>query len=264
MDVALSFHTTFVNGAITHFLRANLVSEAWCEAWDNAALQFWELELQRVLNPDQRQQFFLPLKDAGSGVQSAELRRAAAFLGSWELCLHDVAKTVGLSTAETVRARLPALVEDIATAEAALRARGVEYSFDWEAGFARAQQKGQKSIMKLLHKTMRQELATQLPTDDGQGATFQSSGGKGAGSSLLSPLAGEGAVRMNDDDLRASLRARFRCDYPGFERNAQPAPSTHCKHIYTSRTVRGPESSAGWRWISVAIIAEDARSAGSC
>ena len=105
MDVALSFHTTFVNGAITHFLRANLVSEAWCEEWDIAALQFWELELQRDLTTDQRQQFFLPLKDAGSGVQSAELRRAAAFHGSWELCLHDVAKTVGLSTAETVRAR---------------------------------------------------------------------------------------------------------------------------------------------------------------
>ena len=129
LDVALSFHTTYVNGAITHSLRANLVSEAWCDTWDRAALQFWELELQRELTTDQRQQFFLPLKDAGSGVQSAELRRAAAFLGSWELCLHDVAKTVGLSTAETVRARLPALAEDIATAEAALRARGVESSF---------------------------------------------------------------------------------------------------------------------------------------
>ena len=105
-----------------------------------------------------------------------------------------------------------ALAEDIATAEAALRSRGVEYSFDWEAGFARAQQKGQKSIMKLLHTTMRKKLVTQLPTDDGQGTTFQSSGGKGAGSSLLSPQAGEGAVRMNDDDLRACLRARFRCD----------------------------------------------------
>ena len=113
-------------------------------------MKFWELELQRDLTTDQRQQFFLPLKlkDAGSGVQSAELRRAAAFLGSWELCLHDVAKTVGLSTAETVRARLSALTEDIATAEAALRARGVAYSFDWEACFARAQPKGQKTIMK--------------------------------------------------------------------------------------------------------------------
>ena len=215
MDVALSFHTTFANGAITHFLRANLVSEAWCDTWDRAALQFWELELQRELTTDQRQQFFLPLKDAGSGVQSAELRRAAAFLGSWELCLHDVAKTVGLSTAETVRARLPTLAEDIATAEAALRARGVAYSFDWEACFARAQAKGQKAIMKGVHKKLSQELATQLPTDDSQGATFQSSGGKGAGSYLLSPLAGEGPVRMSDDDPRASLRCTLPLRLPG-------------------------------------------------
>ena len=52
LDVALSFHTTFANGAITHLLRANLVSEAWCEAWDSAALKFWELELQRDLTTD--------------------------------------------------------------------------------------------------------------------------------------------------------------------------------------------------------------------
>ena len=88
-------------------------------------------------------------------MQSAELRRAAAFLGSWELCLHGVAKTVGLSTAETVRARLPALAEDIATAEAALRTRGVEYTFDWEACFARARPKGQKTIMNLVHKKLK-------------------------------------------------------------------------------------------------------------
>ena len=82
-----------------------------------AALRFWELELQRDFTPDQQLQFFLPLKLLGSGVQSAQHRHAAAFLGSWELCLHDVAKTVGLSSAEAVRARLPDLAQNITTAD---------------------------------------------------------------------------------------------------------------------------------------------------
>ena len=41
-------------------------------------------------------------------------------------------------------------------------------------------------------------------------------------------------------------------------------PRRDTSSILAGRTVRGQESSAGWRWISVAIIAEDARSAGSC
>ena len=96
--------------------------QEWGEAWDEAVLSFWELEMQRSFASHQRRQFYLLRTLAGSGVQSAKLRRAAAFLGSWELCLHDVAAAVGLSSAEAVRARLPALVADIAAAEAALRA----------------------------------------------------------------------------------------------------------------------------------------------
>ena len=86
--------------------------------------------MQRSLKPHQRWQFYLLRTLAGSGVQSAKLRRAAAFLGSWKLCLHDVAPAVGLSSAEAVRARLPALVADITAAETALRAVDITYSFD--------------------------------------------------------------------------------------------------------------------------------------
>ena len=64
---------------------------------------------------------------------------------------------------------------------------------------------------------------------------FQSSGGTGAGFYLLPPLAGEEASRQSDADQRSSLRARFRCDHPGYELNSQPAPSTHCKHIFCSK-----------------------------
>ena len=92
-----------MNGAITHHLRAKLVPQEWCEAWNEAVLSFWKLEMQRSLASHQRWQFYLPRALAGSGVQSAKLRRVAAFLGSWELCLHDVASAVGLSSAEAVR-----------------------------------------------------------------------------------------------------------------------------------------------------------------
>ena len=59
--------------------------------------------MQRSLASHQRWHFYLPRTLAGSGVQPAKLRRAAALLGSWELCLHDVASAVGLSSAEAVR-----------------------------------------------------------------------------------------------------------------------------------------------------------------
>ena len=159
-------------------------------------LSFWELEIQRNLDAQQRWQFYLPRNLAASGAQSAKLRRAAAFLGSWELCLHDVASAVGLSFAEAVRARLPALVADITAAETALRAVDVTYSFDWESCHAQSHPKGQKRIMLSVHKAIHQWLAPLLPTYDGQGATFQSCGGKGAGSFLLPSQAGEEATRL--------------------------------------------------------------------
>ena len=106
--------------------------------------------MQRSVASHQRWQFYLPRTLAGSGVQSAKLRRAAAFLGSWELCLHNVASAVGLSSAEAVRARLPALVADVTAAETALRA-DVIYSFDWESCHAQSYPKGQKRIMLSVH-----------------------------------------------------------------------------------------------------------------
>ena len=157
-------------------------------------LSFWELEMQRCLAPHQRWKFYLSRTLAGSGVQSAKLRRAAAFLGSWELCLHDVASAFGLSSAEAVRARLPALVADITAAETTFRAVEVTDSFDWESCRAQSHPKGLKRIMLSVHKAIHTWLAFLLPTDDGHGATLQSFGGKGAGSFLLPPQAGEEAT----------------------------------------------------------------------
>ena len=82
LDTTLNLQEVYVNGAITHHLRAKLVTQEWCEWWDEAVLPFWELEMQRNLASHQRWQFYLAWKLAGSGVQSAKLRRAAAFRGS--------------------------------------------------------------------------------------------------------------------------------------------------------------------------------------
>ena len=158
-----------MNGAITRFLRATYAPGAWCQTWDVTALRFWELELQHDFRPDQQLQFVLPLKFSVS-----------AFLGAWELCLHDVAKTVGLSSAEAVRARFPDLAQNFTAAESAVRALGAAYTFDWEACFANPRPKGQKSIMTSVRKSLYAQLSQHLSADDGQGATFQSSGGKGA------------------------------------------------------------------------------------
>ena len=40
--------------ALPHHLRAKMVPQEWCEAWDEAVLSFWELEMQRNLALHQR------------------------------------------------------------------------------------------------------------------------------------------------------------------------------------------------------------------
>ena len=91
----------------------------------------------------------------------------------------------------------------ITSAESAVRAFWIDYKFDWEACFANPRPKVQKSITTAIHKALHTHASRLLYTDDGQGATFQSSGGKGAGSYLLSPHAGERVTRLNDVDLRS-------------------------------------------------------------
>ena len=54
LDTALNLHEVYVSGAITHHFRAKLVPQEWCEAWDEAVLSFWELEMQRNLALHQR------------------------------------------------------------------------------------------------------------------------------------------------------------------------------------------------------------------
>ena len=39
-DTALNLQEAYVNGAITHHLRAKFVPQEWCEAWDEAVLTF--------------------------------------------------------------------------------------------------------------------------------------------------------------------------------------------------------------------------------
>ena len=62
--------------------------------------------------------------------------------------------------------------------------------------------------MLSVHKAIHKWLVPLLPTDYSQGATFQSCGGKGAGSFLLPPQAGEEPTRLSDVRLRTILRLR--------------------------------------------------------
>ena len=79
---AYCLHRVYTDGAVTHLLRSGVATGAECAQWDAAVLQFWERELGRTFAPDQRKQFFLPLKLGGCGFQSATWRRAPALVGS--------------------------------------------------------------------------------------------------------------------------------------------------------------------------------------
>ena len=81
--VAQALHRTYVNGAITHLLRGQLVDAAWCDQWDHSVEGFWaSLVNVQEFSATQRCQLHLPLSSeyGGCGVQAARWRREAAFL----------------------------------------------------------------------------------------------------------------------------------------------------------------------------------------
>ena len=187
----------------------------------------WVHELGRVLGSGERLQLHLPTRLGGCGVPSATLARLPAFLGSWELCLHEVALTLGLNSAAQFQDTLRATRLTIEGAAEALRQAGVvDYSFDWEGLFHEGRRRRQHDLTALLQGVSQTALLASLPPS-GQ-ADLRSAGGTGAGGFLEPPVSDR---RMSDMHLRTALRRRLRLARPGFDVSLNASdPSTHCQH----------------------------------
>jgi len=229
LDSALTIHKAWAGGTLTHHMRSNLLDLEFAEEWDDTVCTFWEHELDRLLDSDRRTQLHLPGKDGGCGVSSAAQTRIPAYLGSWELCLAEVATTLGANSAQQFVAGLPTTRMTIETAAQDLRAQGVnDYTFDWEVVIVEPRKRRQHELTGAVQDIVYARLMQNLP--EGDCVDFRSSGGTGAAGFLEPPTE---SLHMSDIHLRTAIRARLRLERPGFDATlGHTGPVTHCQHRY--------------------------------
>ena len=79
--VAQALYRTYVNGAITHLLRGQLLETDWCDLWDHHVERFCEslVYAEEPFSTTQRSQLHLPLASelGGCGFQSARWSMAS-------------------------------------------------------------------------------------------------------------------------------------------------------------------------------------------
>jgi len=231
LAAALTVHRAMSGGALTHHARANILDSTFAATWDDTVEHFWAVAMDRPLDADRRAQLHLPGKAGGCGVASAQLMRVPAYLGSWELCLAEVASMLGANSAAQFMALVPATRTTIETAAQAIRAAGVtDYSFDWEALFAEPRKRRQHELTHDIHEATHARLLRDL--DELDRIDFRSAGGIGAAAFLEPPTED---LHMPDARLRTALRARLRLSRPGFDVSlALDEPATHCHHRYAN------------------------------
>ena len=177
--------------------------------------------LSRTFSEAQMAQFFLPLHLGGCGFQSASWRRAPAFLGSWELCFHDVVQSLGIPAAGSFRAACPLATAAVDGAYAFVAPGG---QFGWTHCFGAPQPKRQKAYSERVYAQKHAALLAALP-EEGQ-VDLRSAGGSGAGLFLLPPDHPD--HKLGDDHLIVALRRRLRCTSAAGVPN--PVHPPHCNH----------------------------------
>jgi hypothetical protein len=234
LAAALTVYKAWTGGTLTHHMRANVLDLGFADAWDDTVGAFWEREIHRPLDAERRAQIHLPGKAGGCGVASAVHARIPAYLGSWELCLAEVATTVGANSAMQFAGMAPTTRVTIEAAAQELRTAGIaDYAFAWEALFVDPRKRRQHELTRELHAVALAQLLRALP--ETARVDLRSAGGTGA-AGFLEPPAED--LRMPDIRLRTALRARLRLDHPGFDvQLGHMGPATHCNHRYAASGV---------------------------
>ena len=247
---AQGLHRTYVNGAITHLLRGQLLEPDWCDLWDHHVERFWEaLVYAPEFSPTQRMQIHLPLASelGGIGVQSARWRREAAFLGSWHLCLGAVAAALRFTSADQLLAAAERSVRaPLRDAASIIRTMVPGYSFEADALFEESDPKRQTELMAAVTSAKEAELLARLWAEDPTGtevAEAYSSGGPGSGDFLLPPLPGapgDSVMMMPEDECVTALRARLRVAFPAFlpRFRRERGPAQQCNHQYSTGSTK--------------------------
>ena len=157
------------------------------------------------LDADQQLQLFLPFRRGGFGLGSAEMRRGAAFLGSWEQCFAEVAQVCRFRSSQALFAAAPQTAAALAAAEAVLRMQYASRQVSWESRLVSDGEKCQKGWSLAVPKAAHKALLARLPEADK--ADLRSASGPGAGAFLLPPSQADHI--MCDAHIQVAMRMRL-------------------------------------------------------
>ena len=177
-ETQLTLVRTYVVSVPVHRLRGMWAPVA-AQELDAKAKVILERLLERPLTADQWSQALLPAKQGGLGLLSAESRAGPAFLSSWASAAKEVAKALGLDSAERFRVAAAGAIQECEAANVHHEGRGGTRSRrTWEDWLASPSPKG---LQKHLHSQQKEqshsELLEQAPTEDQ--ADIRSAGGLG-------------------------------------------------------------------------------------
>ena len=200
--------------------------------WDAHIHAFWEKHLGRQCSGLIWQRMTLPRRDGGLGVQTAKLRRDAAFVGAFETSLPSIAESLGICSAAEFAVACPRLVATLRASGAALaQQQQSNFQFSLEACFTQAFRSRQNEHMLEIHKANLTTLLGELSELDR--ADLRSAGGQLAGAFLETPPDGCN-LQIPNAHFRTAVRRRLCMPHPGFEASpSRSSPSTQCKHYAT-------------------------------
>ena len=216
---------TYVNGAVTHLQRAKCAGEGAWREFDNEVVRVVEAFIGIGLTDKSRDLLFLPAKLGGLGLQSAEHRADAAWLGSWHAVKHIVRAGQDGVTDEARETATPVLSQTVVAATDRLRQRGVALA---RGGRAAAKQ---AVMMKQLNRARRTETLAGLDADEA--ALVRSYADTGA-AVLQPPTRAEHL--LNDDQFIVTIRCRLLVPDPAHTlgepcANKRASTGAMCGHI---------------------------------
>ena len=206
---------TFSKSCANHLLRANLETGPWLDELENIL----HTSLGQVLvtpgsrpetiGPEQAHIASLRTKDGGLAFGGLKHTTPFAFIGSWFLCLKEVASTLGIHSWATFTSKCPSVAAKLQLASGMAVERGAcnGTPVNWLHPMEHAIPKMQSLLTKQAAKKQRDKVLELLTDDDA--CDFQSNGGTGAGAYLL-PTPEEATCKpIPDAHFRTSLRDRL-------------------------------------------------------
>ena len=146
---------TYAQSCITHLQRANYENQAWISDLEDLFFQAlgnilaWEGGSPEQLSAERRLIAAMTTKEGGLAFGGLPSRSASAFIGSWAMCLADVAKNLQVDSIAGFRARCPSIAHRMDAAEAAAKNNGcfgIRGSMNWQGVLDEAKPKVQSML----------------------------------------------------------------------------------------------------------------------